>query len=245
MRRVFERLLGILAECWVMFFGTTGVVVLAYHSISESPWTHAVSSESFREQLDWLSRYAIVVSLADAERPHARSRQPYVAISFDDGYADWVTNAMPVLNEFGFPATFFVTTSFQLVTSQPQIGLQYATPDDICVLSRAGFEIGSHSRTHVDLSVASDTDAQSEIIGSKDELEDLITAPIIRMSYPKGRYRPELFPILTSAGYVSAYAGHGAVRSTSACFVLPRVPTSGKLPLWRFKGRIFRALVSK
>ena len=241
MRRLFERALSLLARCWVGVFGSGGVAVLAYHSVSESSWTHAVSPAAFREQLAWLKRHAEIVSLEEAERPHAPSRKPRVAISFDDGYADW-REAAKVLREFRMPATFFVTTSFRLVTSQPQTGLEPATPDDIRTLAAAGFEIGSHSQTHADFSVLEESEVRKEIEGSRDELVALSGKPVIRFSYPKGRHRKEAYPILASAGYVSAYAGHGAVRGTNEPFARPRVPTSGNLPLWRFVGRVHRAL---
>lgn len=91
-------------------------VVLLYHRIAaldQDPWSLAVKPEYFAEQLEVLRRIG-VISLRDAEpsnvRPFARGCS--IAITFDDGYADNFTNALPLLEKFEVPATFFVTTGY-------------------------------------------------------------------------------------------------------------------------------------
>jgi peptidoglycan/xylan/chitin deacetylase (PgdA/CDA1 family) len=86
------------------------VLVLLYHRVTRlarDPQQLAVQPENFRRQLQWLkARYPI---LRFAEPWHAAPR-PAVVLTFDDGYADNAQQALPILEELGVPATFFVCT---------------------------------------------------------------------------------------------------------------------------------------
>ena len=89
--------------------------VLMYHRIAEDPvdpWGLCVAPDRFAEQLAVLSEHCEVVPLRElrqrlASAPVAR---PLVAITFDDGYADNLRTAKPLLARAGLPATVFITT---------------------------------------------------------------------------------------------------------------------------------------
>lgn len=86
------------------------VVVLIYHRVAvlpSDPHMLAVSPENFRAQMRFLKRNSRVVRFEEA---WSGLREPAVAVTFDDGYADNVLEALPVLEEAGVPATFFVST---------------------------------------------------------------------------------------------------------------------------------------
>ena len=93
--------------------GTRGVVLM-YHRVGAKgadPHRLSISEPTLRAQLDWLRRTCTVMpleELACSDRP-AHSTRP-VAITFDDGYLDNVTVAMPLLRSTGMPASFFLTT---------------------------------------------------------------------------------------------------------------------------------------
>ena len=86
------------------------VVVLVYHRVSDlssDPELIAVSPENFRSQMAYLKeRYPIL----RFEEDWSGVQRPAVAITFDDGYADNLQQALPILKEFEVPATFFVST---------------------------------------------------------------------------------------------------------------------------------------
>lgn len=87
-----------------------GTVVLCYHRVTEragDPFRLCVSLGNFERQLRQIRRQAEIVPLEEATRP-ARRRK--VAITFDDGYADNLTNALPVVTELGVPITVYVTS---------------------------------------------------------------------------------------------------------------------------------------
>src|SRR5690242_5117185 len=99
----------------------TAVAILSYHKIGEPPasgWDtwYYVSRARFREQLLTLQRLGwkaidAEASLAALDDPE-QLRQPSALITFDDGYRSLVREAVPVLEELGFPGVVFVPTSY-------------------------------------------------------------------------------------------------------------------------------------
>ncbi len=86
-------------------------VVLLYHRVADlpsDPHSLAVHPERFREQMETLVRAAAVTRFEDLGLGPA----PAVAVTFDDGYADNLDVALPLLESFAVPASFFVTTGF-------------------------------------------------------------------------------------------------------------------------------------
>lgn len=84
------------------------VVVLGYHRVSSlatDPQMLAVSPANFRQQLDVITRYPLL----RFEDDWTTVRKPALVVTFDDGYADNLLEALPLLEEFNVPATFFVT----------------------------------------------------------------------------------------------------------------------------------------
>jgi len=85
------------------------VVVLGYHrvsTLSSDPQMLAVAPPNFRQQLEIITRYPLL----RFEEDWSVVRKPALVVTFDDGYADNLLEALPLLEEFNVPATFFVTT---------------------------------------------------------------------------------------------------------------------------------------
>ncbi len=86
------------------------VVVLLYHrvaSLTSDPQLLAVSPDNFYDQMVYLkNRYPIL----RFEEDWTKIQRLSIAVTFDDGYADNVLNALPILEDVGIPATFFVST---------------------------------------------------------------------------------------------------------------------------------------
>lgn len=88
------------------------LVILLYHRVCDlpdDPFLLAVSPENFYYQLKFIQDNWPIIRLHDCFKKRAN---PAVAISFDDGYADNLINALPILEELKVPATFFVTTGY-------------------------------------------------------------------------------------------------------------------------------------
>lgn len=104
-----------LSARWVRSRFTGGALILGYHRIAEAEnaaGSLCVSPQRFSEQLDILSHHGEVISLGDLARDLQDGRVPQraVVLTFDDGYADVLYNAKPILEIYEAPATVFVTT---------------------------------------------------------------------------------------------------------------------------------------
>src|SRR5687768_1775617 len=95
--------------------GRNRPAILLYHRvarIAHDPWALAVPPDLFAEQMEALSRTRRVVPLTRLaeELERGRARANWIAITFDDGYADLLHEAVPAMQSFDCPATMFVTT---------------------------------------------------------------------------------------------------------------------------------------
>ena len=91
--------------------------ILMYHRVTDSssdPWSLCVSPERFEQQLDVLRRHMTIMPLGDVSTALARGTLPRraVAVTFDDGYADNLITAKPLLERFDVAATVFVTSGY-------------------------------------------------------------------------------------------------------------------------------------
>jgi peptidoglycan/xylan/chitin deacetylase (PgdA/CDA1 family) len=114
--QVFPRLWR-LARRRILRYVKPHALVLMYHRVSATepdPWKLCVTPGNFRQHIEALSRFADVIPLQQL-RTHLRSRRahrPAVAITFDDGYVDNLTEALPILQRFDAPATVFIATGW-------------------------------------------------------------------------------------------------------------------------------------
>lgn len=98
-------------------FKSGNAIILMYHGIVEvnsDPWSLAVSPQKFEEQLDVLSKYYRPISLGELRKYLHKGYLPEksVVITFDDGYANNLYNARPILEKYDIPATVFITTGY-------------------------------------------------------------------------------------------------------------------------------------
>ncbi len=92
-------------------------LILMYHRVAEEdidPWSLRVTPENFAEHLQVLQKYTQPMSLKDLAEAHQAGniRDRSVAITFDDGYANNLHQAKPLLEKYQIPATVFVTTDY-------------------------------------------------------------------------------------------------------------------------------------
>jgi peptidoglycan/xylan/chitin deacetylase (PgdA/CDA1 family) len=128
-----------------------------------------------------------------------------VVLTFDDGYANLLEWAEPVLTKHGFTATVFVVSDYIGRTNA------WETPprgfgsrdllgwDQLGTLAEAGWEIGGHTRTHPDLCALSVSDAQleDEIAGSGDAVAERLGRNVTSFAYPYGRFDERAERIVT------------------------------------------------
>jgi peptidoglycan/xylan/chitin deacetylase (PgdA/CDA1 family) len=116
-----------------------------------------------------------------------------LAITFDDGYEDNYEEAVPILKSAGLPATFFITTGFIETGIIPWwdrtagVTERWMSWKQVTTLHSEGFDIGAHTRTHIDLGEITGQQAWDEIEGSKRDLEEKLNAAVSAFAYPYGR----------------------------------------------------------
>jgi peptidoglycan/xylan/chitin deacetylase (PgdA/CDA1 family) len=114
---VRERLQQTLRRLQKRFSASSKGLILMYHGIADvdlDPWALYVKPEHFASHLEVLQKYAHTISLQEMAQAHRDNNIPdrAVAITFDDGYANNLHNAKPLLEQYGIPATVFVTTGY-------------------------------------------------------------------------------------------------------------------------------------
>lgn len=164
--------------------------IVVFHDIRDE--------KKFREKIIWLrERYKIVKI---DQLLHETSEKPRLALTFDDGYRCWYEKAAPILKELGIPATFFVCSGFIGLEGEKlqwfcknrlkrtQV-LKPLTRSQLIELSNDPlFEVGSHTKNHIDLGRYVRYDVLINEIGDdKKQLEDWIGKPIRWFAYPFGR----------------------------------------------------------
>lgn len=145
------------------------------------------------------------VSLREAlsyREAHNAWPEQSVALTFDDGYANFYEEAAPTLAERGFTATVFVVSGHvggRNDWAPPPAGLELRamlTWPQIVEMSAAGIEIGAHTRRHKDLRELPAPEAREEIGGSRDEIEDRLGRSVESFAYPFGHVSPASLEIV-------------------------------------------------
>jgi peptidoglycan/xylan/chitin deacetylase (PgdA/CDA1 family) len=188
--------------------------VLMYHSVSnstEDPYRITVSPYRLDRQLRWLGDRGLSgVSVGELLRARAAGRGAgLVGLTFDDGYADFVDTALPLLRRHGCTATVFVLPGRlggdnawdELGPRRPLLsaaGIRKAATE--------GMEIGSHGLLHTDLTDADDATLERETRHSRNLLADITGTPPKGFCYPYGTVDSRVVESVRAAGYGYACA---------------------------------------
>jgi peptidoglycan/xylan/chitin deacetylase (PgdA/CDA1 family) len=172
-----------------------GVHVLYYHHVFDD------ERAGFERQLRFLSNHAEWVSLDDALRvmnDGGEAGHRYLAITFDDGFENCFTHAMPTLSEHSIPAAFFLPTDF--VGAHPHqdpsrvwsffkktLDIPFMTWAQCREAAEAGFVFGSHSCSHTSLIDLDEAQVRWELETSRHLIEQEIGAPCQHFCAPRGK----------------------------------------------------------
>ncbi|MEV5574993.1 polysaccharide deacetylase family protein [Spirillospora sp. NPDC052269] len=187
--------------------------VLMYHSVDyylEDPHLITVTPSRFERQMRWLKAGRLRgVSMSEllAARAAGRHRR-MVGLTFDDGYADFVRNVVPVLRELGFTATVFMVSGEIGGRNSWDDGPRKRLMDaeQLRAVARAGMEVASHGVRHLSLPDVGDDDLVSELRESRAQLSELVQRPVSGFAYPYGNVTPREARAVRKAGYDYACA---------------------------------------
>ena len=188
--------------------GYQTVPILCYHGLADSCASKlCMSHRDFDRQMHYLkSHHYRVISLAELVRfldyeQHLPRRA--VVVTFDDGYRSFYDVAYPVLKQYGFTATLFVYTDF---IGHAKSALTW---DQLRELKAEGFEIGSHSVSHSDLTRRKKGErypdylqrVQDELGRSKEIIDRELAQDTVYVAFPFGRNNPDVVRLSEATGY--------------------------------------------
>jgi peptidoglycan/xylan/chitin deacetylase (PgdA/CDA1 family) len=201
------------------------VVVLAYHSVHPTRGFASVTPDDFVRHLEWLKEHCDLVEFRSIPQlAHSDgSEKPIVAITFDDGYDDNYTYALPALSSMEIRATVFVTTG--LVEGDPAVvrrlrALWNASGEDVKGLSwrqmeemlSAGVTFGAHTVSHPNMAALDQLSATQEMRTSRDILEEHLQVPVETFAYPFGNPRYHFSRQTTQCAAQVGFKAAGSVQ---------------------------------
>jgi len=215
--------------------------VLMYHSIGNDsrpghPYYETnTSTEVFRSHLQYLSEKGFTVidvneigTAIDSGRTKQR-----VAITFDDGFRDFHSNALPLLTEFRFKATMYVISAIPDEGRVRLHGKELMTWNEIREVHRHGISIGSHTVNHPELDAMTPDAIEYELRVSKATIENKLGAPVQSFAYPfafpetQKVFTQRLRDMLQEVGYKNGVTTSiGTVSAAHDRFFYPRLPAN-------------------
>ncbi|MEE4277032.1 MAG: polysaccharide deacetylase family protein [Halieaceae bacterium] len=230
--------------------------ILMYHMISEHRAGAKfnklrVPPRCFEEQLRWLQRsgwhFALMSELLGDDALPEKS----VILTFDDGYADNLIEADPIMQRYGARATLYLvedrfdrdwSTSKKAHHDSGELMREPKLSDEQveAMLASGRWELGGHTRTHANLARLDDAARREEIAGARRSLGERFAQAMSSFAYPFGIYAPVDVAAAREAGFASAVTTvEGISRDPRAdAFELPRVKVGGKDSLRAFRLRM-------
>jgi peptidoglycan/xylan/chitin deacetylase (PgdA/CDA1 family) len=195
----------------------TGALVLCYHGVSEDwPADFSISPGRLADQVRWfLDRGYRPATFTDAVTGGGPGRT--IAVTFDDAYRSVGRLALPLLRELGAPATVFAPTGFvgdpvprgwegtdTWADTEWAAEIAVMGWPELRGLADAGWEVGSHTRTHPRLPTLGDAELAEELSGSREEIEGELGASCRSLAYPYGALDRRVARAAKAAGYAAA-----------------------------------------
>jgi peptidoglycan/xylan/chitin deacetylase (PgdA/CDA1 family) len=232
------------------------LTILFYHAVRSG------DAEGFQWQLEAIESYADVVHADYVGETRGR---PKIAITFDDAFLSMIDNALPELSARGLPCTIFVPTG--CLGSHPEWlrNTTWCDRDEIVAdqeklrsVMSGLVRLGSHTRSHPNLTEIGAEEAEKEISGSKTDIETLFGARTDLIAFPYGIFDTQILHLCEKARYRFAYSvEEGSVDPRDASLLRRRVsvePSDSKIEFWlkirggyewmRFASRLKRRLLA-
>lgn len=217
-----ERMKKQIKKLLYSFFGMVGkapagtIPVLTYHSIDRSGSPISKDPEAFRAELSHLKElgYHFLTAreylevLTNARTTNERKR---VLVTFDDGYQNNLTEAKPIIDEFGATASIFLATGFlggynDWLNSPGVPRLAMLTEEEVQELSAGGIDILPHTHGHLDLTDATPEEIESDLDENEAVLKALVGESPRLFCYPFGRSNEAVHEVLRERGIKAAFS---------------------------------------
>ncbi|MGI5487474.1 polysaccharide deacetylase family protein [Microtetraspora malaysiensis] len=199
-----------------------------YHSVDHytyDPYTLTVTPDNFESQIRWIYKQD-KRGVTMRELLSADDRSGMIALTFDDGYADFMEHALPVLRRYDFTASLYIVSGLLSQYNkwdEPGPRKELMSADDLRHASDAGMEIASHGLTHTALTRLDDESLARELTHSREILREITGQPADGICYPYGFADGRVLDAVRAAGYaygcvtVDPYRGQGPFAYTRSC----------------------------
>ena len=208
--------------------------ILLYHRVGVSPTNNQyyVPPEKFEGQMkllhDWEYTVIPVELLVKAIKEGAELPPRPVIITFDDGDISVYTTAFPIMQKYGLTGVTYIVGNYMGTDG-------YMTADQIKELVAAGWEVGSHSRSHRDLTRLEPAVQRMEIVEARKVLQQATGSPVLSFAYPFGIMNSGVGNYAHFAGYIAAMGlGFTSDQGKSNLFWLQRRDIKGEYDIKRF-----------
>src|SRR5581483_3936778 len=227
------------------FGGRNSIPILMYHGISSDsenaahPYYRTITTPSiFAAHMAYLREhgYESITPAQAANRVTNKAEDDLsksVVITFDDGFLDFYTNAVPVLNQYGLTATMYLPTAYIAESRQSYKGKQCLTWSEVRELAKQGISFGSHTMTHPQLYNLAQPAIRREVTTSKQTIEQELGHAIESFAYPfafpeaDSAFRQMFRDELSQAGYSDGVCTTiGRADDKNDKFFLKRLPVN-------------------
>lgn len=221
-----------------IFFSSTShaVAILQYHHVSDTtPTSTSISVEQFTLHMNYLKQQKFKVlpltDIIEGLKKGKKFSKKTVAITFDDGYLNVLTNADPILQSLEFPYSLFISPS---EISKNRINI--LNWSQLKTLSERGVLILNHSLAHLHLNrqLEGETVEQwtirisDDITQAQTDIDTYLGPQPKFLAYPYGEYNNNLLALVKKLGFIAFGQHSGPLSSESNFEALPRFPASGR-----------------
>jgi peptidoglycan/xylan/chitin deacetylase (PgdA/CDA1 family) len=197
------------------------VVILCYHGVTERSKRHPsdahglhIRADRFEKQLDYLRRNYKVISLAEFVKA-CQNKAPLpdysVVLTFDDGYRNFLTCALPRLAARNMHVSIFLITDRIQSNNQSQLNKwsesddeRFLSWEEVKTLQQHGVEIGSHTCSHRKLSEIVPVEAERELLASHQTIAARLSQPTMPLAFPYGSYSDATIAMTRKLPYTCA-----------------------------------------
>ncbi len=218
------------------------IPVITYHDVSyNSHVQENVPPETFAAHLDFIRENGFTTIFASEYVKILRNELPVperaVVLAFDDQHVGVVRNAVPLLEERGMRATFFIVAGS---VSETAPWYQLTWSQLTAPVERGTLEVQSHSYEHVDLTQADDETLRVNLVQSRETIETQLNVRCTLVAYPYGTFDSRVKRVAESVGYEAGFT-IGPVRLETDpidLFALKRVGIWAEMPESEFRWRL-------
>lgn len=225
-------------------------VMLIYHHVAEdTPRVSSVTPAEFREHLRYLRDNNFEVIGLDVLINQLKEGKPIadnaVVITFDDSYENNFTTAHPILQEFGYPYTIFISPG----AIDDRIG-PVLTWQQVKKMSEDGVLVANHAMWHEHMArpVQGESEAdwlkrmQNSILQAEQRIKDETGQHHKWLAYPYGEFSDALENLVAELGFIGIGQQSGAIGPLTKLTRIPRYPAAGQYADLKDLGQKFRTL---